>query len=75
MYPDVAPSRLVNTLKTVSSRLIRRDYQEHQRKVLLPKTCSLDGSILHYFDWWRTIRDNQEIHRVSGLARIDLARR
>lgn len=29
MYPDVAPSRLVNTLKTVSSRLIRRDYKEH----------------------------------------------
>ncbi len=59
MYPDVALSRLVNTLKTVSSRLIRRDYKEHQRKVLLPKTCSLDGSILHYFDWWRTIRDIQ----------------
>jgi putative transposase len=30
--PDVAPSRLVNTLKTVSSRLIRRDYQEHLSK-------------------------------------------
>jgi putative transposase len=29
MYPDVAPSRLINTLKTVSSRLIRRDYQAH----------------------------------------------
>lgn len=32
MYPDVAPSRLVNTLKTVSSRLIRRDYKEHLGK-------------------------------------------
>ena len=32
MYPDVAPSRLVNTLKTVSSRLIRRDYQAHLKK-------------------------------------------
>ena len=32
MYPDVAPSRLVNTLKTVSSRLIRRDYKEHLDK-------------------------------------------
>ena len=32
MYPDIAPSRLVNTLKTVSSRLIRRDYKEHLAK-------------------------------------------
>lgn len=32
MYPDVAPSKLVNTLKTVSSRLIRRDYKEHLNK-------------------------------------------
>ena len=32
MYPDVAPSRLVNTLKTVSSRLIRRDYKAHLDK-------------------------------------------
>lgn len=32
MYPDVAPSRLVNTLKTVSSRLIRRDYKAHLNK-------------------------------------------
>ncbi len=32
LYPDVAPSRLVNTLKTVSSRLIRRDYQAHLKK-------------------------------------------
>jgi len=32
MYPDIAPSKLVNTLKTVSSRLIRRDYQAHLSK-------------------------------------------
>ena len=32
MYPDVAPSRLINTLKTVSSRLIRRDYKPHLDK-------------------------------------------
>ena len=32
MYPDVAPSRLINTLKTVSSRLIRRDYKSHLDK-------------------------------------------
>lgn len=32
LYPDVAPSKLVNTLKTVSSRLIRRDYQAHLKK-------------------------------------------
>lgn len=32
MYPDVAPSRLVNTLKTVSSRLIRRDHKAHLDK-------------------------------------------
>ena len=32
LYPDVAPSRFVNTLKTVSSRLIRRDYQDHLNK-------------------------------------------
>ena len=29
LYPDVAPSKLINTLKTVSSRLIRRDYKTH----------------------------------------------
>ena len=32
LYPDVAPSRLVNTLKTVSSRLIRKDYKAHLNK-------------------------------------------
>lgn len=32
MYPDIAPSRLVNTLKTVSSRLTCRDYQAHLDK-------------------------------------------
>lgn len=29
LYPDVTPSKLVNTLKTVSSRLIRKDYKSH----------------------------------------------
>ena len=32
LYPDVAPSKLINTLKTVSSRLIRRDYKAHLDK-------------------------------------------
>jgi putative transposase len=27
--PDIAPSKLVNTLKTISSRMIRKKYQEY----------------------------------------------
>jgi putative transposase len=27
--PDIAPSRLVNTLKTISSRMIRKEFTEH----------------------------------------------
>lgn len=27
--PDIAPSKLVNTLKTISSRMIRRKYQDY----------------------------------------------
>jgi putative transposase len=27
--PDIAPSRLVNTLKTISSRMIRKEFAEH----------------------------------------------
>ena len=30
--PDVAPSKLVNSLKTVSSRLIRKEFAEHINK-------------------------------------------
>ena len=44
MYPDVAPSRLVNTLKTVSSRLIRRDYREHLDKFYYKKPVLWTGA-------------------------------
>ncbi len=44
MYPDVAPSKLVNTLKTVSSRLIRRDYGEHLRKFYYQKPVFWTGA-------------------------------
>lgn len=44
MYPDVAPSRLVNTLKTVSSRLIRRDYKEHLEKFYCQKPVFWTGA-------------------------------
>ncbi len=44
MYPDVAPSRLVNTLKTVSSRLIRRDYKEHLEKFYYQKPVLWTGA-------------------------------
>ncbi|MGB3641221.1 MAG: IS200/IS605 family transposase [Rivularia sp. (in: cyanobacteria)] len=30
--PDVPPSKLVNTLKTISSRLIRKEFAEHVNK-------------------------------------------
>lgn len=30
--PDIAPSRLVNTLKTISSRTIRKEFAEHINK-------------------------------------------
>ena len=44
MYPDVAPSRLVNTLKTVSSRLIRRDYKEHLKQFYYNKPVLWTGA-------------------------------
>lgn len=30
--PDIAPSKLVNTLKTISSRMIRKEFSEHLNK-------------------------------------------
>lgn len=30
--PDIAPSKLVNTLKTISSRMIRKEFSEHINK-------------------------------------------
>lgn len=44
MYPDVAPSKLVNTLKTVSSRLIRRDYGEHLKRFYYNKPVLWTGA-------------------------------
>jgi putative transposase len=44
MYPDVAPSKLVNTLKTVSSRLIRRDYEEHLKRFYYNKPVLWTGA-------------------------------
>jgi putative transposase len=44
MYPDVAPSRLVNTLKTVSSRLIRRDFRQHLEKFYYKKPVLWTGA-------------------------------
>ena len=44
MYPDVAPSKLVNTLKTVSSRLIRRDYGDHLQKFYSQKPVFWTGA-------------------------------
>ena len=44
MYPDIAPSRLVNTLKTVSSRLIRRDYKTHLEKFYYDKPVFWTGA-------------------------------
>ncbi len=44
LYPDVAPSKLVNTLKTVSSRLIRRDYKKHLEKFYRNKPVFWTGA-------------------------------
>ncbi len=44
LYPDVAPSKLVNTLKTVSSRLIRRDYKKHLEKFYHQKPVLWTGA-------------------------------
>lgn len=32
MHPNVMPSRFVNNLKTVTSRMIRKEYEDHLRK-------------------------------------------
>lgn len=32
MHPNVMPSRFVNNIKTVTSRLIRKEYPDHMRK-------------------------------------------
>ena len=44
LYPDVAPSKLVNTLKTVSSRLIRRDYKKHLERFYHQKPVLWTGA-------------------------------
>ncbi len=36
--PDLAPSRLVNTLKTISSRMIRKKYSEHVARFIKKDT-------------------------------------
>lgn len=32
LHPNIMPSKLVNSLKTVSSRLIRKEFSEHMKK-------------------------------------------
>jgi len=32
LHPSIAPAKLINTLKTVTSRLMKRDYGEHLKK-------------------------------------------
>lgn len=32
MHPNIMPSKFINSLKTVSSRLIRKEYGEHLKK-------------------------------------------
>lgn len=32
MYPNIMPSKFINDLKTVSSRLIRKEFGEHLRQ-------------------------------------------
>lgn len=32
MHPNIMPSKLVNNLKTVSSRLIRKEFKEHLKQ-------------------------------------------
>ena len=32
MHPNIEPAKLINSLKTVSSRLIRKEYAEHMAK-------------------------------------------
>ena len=34
LHPNVMPSKLVNSIKTVSSRMIRKDHWEHIKKML-----------------------------------------
>ena len=49
--PQVELAKLVNTLKTVSSRLIRKKTQRIFKKILLEE-CFLEQKLL-YFDNWR----------------------
>ncbi|MFA0626210.1 IS200/IS605 family transposase [Vibrio breoganii] len=32
LHPNIEPAKLINSLKTVSSRLVRKEYQEHMTK-------------------------------------------
>src|SRR5690625_7395577 len=34
LHPNIMPSKLVNSIKTVSSRMIRKDHWEHIKKML-----------------------------------------
>jgi putative transposase len=62
--PDVAPSRLVNTLKTISSRMIRKEFAEHINKFywnLYSGQC-----LLCYFRRWSAVRSSQAIYPKSN---------
>ena len=53
MHPNIRPSRFINSLKTVSSRLIRKAFSSHLEKILL-ETCVMDSSLLFDYCRWST---------------------
>jgi len=38
MHPNVMPSKLVNSIKTVTSRLLRKEFKEHLQKFFAKST-------------------------------------
>ncbi|MCJ2544122.1 transposase [Synechococcus bigranulatus str. 'Rupite'] len=56
--PDVGISRLVNTLKTISSREIRKEFAEHLRSFYWKPVFGKRG----YSCWWSQFGRAQSIH-------------
>lgn len=54
LNPKVDPSKLVNNLKTVTSRIIRKEFSDHVKKFLL-ETRFLESKLLYCYLRRRTV--------------------
>jgi REP element-mobilizing transposase RayT len=65
--PNLDLSHIVNNLKTTSSRLIRRDFADHLKRVYR-KLGVLVPLVLHHLVQRSPVVDHQTIHRTAGKS-------